>query len=76
LETRAAALHIPVDAPGKTAHVIAPFAMRDGQLLIVPFCGRGKISHFVAAPLQSIAVKGCLDARLLELSDVPAKFYL
>src|SRR5947199_180756 len=76
LETRAAALHIPIHAPGKTAHVIAPFAMSDGQLLIVPFCNCGEVSHFVVAPLQSIASKGCLDMCLLELSDVPAKFYL
>src|SRR5438046_4276281 len=76
LETRAAALHIPIHAPGKAAHVIAPFAMSDGQLLIVPFCNCGEVSHFVVAPLQSIASKGCLDMCLLELSDVPAKFYL
>ena len=60
----------------KTAHVIAPFAMCDIQLLVVPFCGHGEVSHFVAAPLQSITAECRLDARLLDLGDVAAKFYL
>jgi hypothetical protein len=76
LQTRLVALHIPVSAPGKTAHTVTPFAMCNIQLLVVPFCCRGELSHFVAAPLQSIAAQGRLDARLLDLGDVAGKFYL
>ena len=76
LQTRAAALHIPIRAPCKIAHAITPFAMCNIQLLVVPFRCRGEVSHFVAAPLQSIAAEGRLNARLLDLGDVTAKFYL
>ena len=70
------ASHIPIRAAGKTAHAITPFAMCNIQVLVVPFGGRGEVSHFVAAPLQSIAAEGRLYARLLDLGDVTAKFYL
>ena len=50
--------------------------MGDSQLLVVPFCGRGKISHFVAAALQLITAKGRFDVCLLDLGDIAAKFYL
>src|SRR6266496_368353 len=76
LQTRLVALHIPVGAPGKTAHTVVPFAMCNIQLLVVPFCCGGEVFHFIAAPLQSIAAEGRFYMRLLELGDVAAKFYL
>ena len=50
--------------------------MCDSQLLVVPFCGCGEVSHFVGAALQSITAKGRFDVRLLDLGDISAKFYL
>src|SRR5882757_2257565 len=76
LHTRAASFHMPIGAPGKTANTTTPFEMCNIQLLIVPFCCRGEVSHFVTASLQSIAAQGRLDARLLHLCNVTAKFYL
>ena len=76
LQTRPAVFHIPTGAPGKTAHTITPFAMCNIQQLVAPFCCRGEVSHFVAAPLQSIAAEGRFHVRLLKLGDVAAKFYL
>ena len=76
LKTRRCCFTFQLGAPGKTAHTITPFAMCNIQQLVAPFCRGGEVSHFVAAPLQSIAAQGRLDARLLELGDVSAKFYL
>src|SRR6266446_10090173 len=67
---------VPISASGKTALAIAPFAMRDVQVPIIPFGSSGKISHFVAAALQSVPVQRRLYMRLFDFRDVSAELYL
>src|SRR5207245_2545467 len=64
---------VPISAPGKTAVAVAPFAMCNVQVLIIPFGGSGQISHFVSAALQSVPVQGCLHVRLFDFGDVSAE---
>ena len=65
---------VPISASGKTALAIAPFAMCDVQMLIIPFRSNGQISHFVAAALQSVPVQSRFYARLFDFRDVSAEF--
>ena len=64
---------VPISVSGKTALAVAPFAMCDIQVLIIPFRRSGQISHFVAAALQSVAAQRRFDARLFDFRDVSAE---
>src|SRR5205814_9324258 len=69
-------LPVPISASGKTAIAIAPFAMCNVQVLIIPFGSGGQISHFVVAALQSVSLQRRLHARLFDFRDVSAEFQL
>ena len=42
---------VPISAPRKIALAVAPLAMCDVQVLVIPFGSSGQVSHFVTAAL-------------------------
>src|ERR1051326_413272 len=76
LEFGGVAFPIPIAIAGETAPGVAPLAMRDIQPLVVPFCGSGEVSNFVAAALQSLSTHRRLDSSLFDFRDVSAELHL
>src|SRR5215471_10650668 len=76
LEFGGVAFPIPIAAAGETAPAVAPLAMRDIQPLVVPFCGSGEVSSFVAAALQSLPAQRRLDSSLFDFRDISAELHL
>src|SRR5207249_3622760 len=76
LEFGGVAFPIPIAAAGETAPAVAPLAMRDIQPLVVPFCGSGEVSNFVAVALQSLTVQRRLNSSLFDFRDVSAELHL
>ena len=74
LEIGVVTFPVPISASDETALAVAPFAMCDVQVLIIPFSGGGQISYFIAAALQSVPVQRRLYVRLFDFCDVSAKF--
>src|SRR6266446_8469586 len=76
LEFGSVAFPIPIATAGETALAVAPLAMRDIQPLVVPFCGSGEVSNFVAAALQSLPAQRRLDSGFFDFRDVSAELHL
>ena len=73
LEIGAIDFAVPISAASKIALSVAPLAMRDGQVLVVPFGSGRQVSHLVAAALQSLAAQRRLYARFFDFCDVSAE---
>jgi hypothetical protein len=69
-------LLVPISAAGKTAQLVAPFALCNVQMLVSPLGGGKQVPYFVFASLQPIAAQRRLDSRFLDFCDVSAEFHL
>ena len=67
---------VPISAPRKIALAVAPLAMCDVQVLLIPFASSGQVSHFVAAALQSVAAQRRLYVRFFDFCDVSGELHL
>ena len=70
------AFPIPIGTTGDTAPVVAPLIMCNIQPLIVPFCGSGRVSYFIAVALQSVPAQRRLDSSLFDFRNVSGEFHL